>query len=48
MSGVFAVQYSKSHFATIGYDQTHEMNNKILKSKSGFGDLFNKLKTGWE
>ena len=29
-------------FSGVGYDQAHEMNNKRMKSKSGFGDLFNK------
>lgn len=47
LSGKFAMQYSNSNFATVGYDQAHEMNNKILKSKSGFGDLFNQENTGF-
>ena len=47
LSNVFVVQYWKSYFLNVGYDQAHEMNNKILKSKNGFGDLFNEKKTGF-
>ena len=41
LSGSFSVKYSDGQFSGVGYDQAHEMNNKRMKSKSGFGDLFN-------
>ena len=42
LSGLFSVKYSDGQFSGVGYDQAHEINNKRMKSKSGFGDLFNK------
>ena len=42
MDGHFAVQKSKGRFCKMAYDQCHEQNNKIIKSKSGYVDLLNK------
>ena len=44
-SGFFAVMKSNSQFCKKAFDQCHEQNNKIIKSKSGYVDLLNKEDT---
>lgn len=45
MAGSFTVMKSKSMFCKMAFDQCHEQNNKLIKSKSGIIDLLNREDT---
>lgn len=42
VSGFFVARKSDGFFNNIGFDHFHEANNKTVKSRSGYSDLFNK------
>lgn len=46
-AGFFTVMKSKTAFSKMAYDQCHEQNNKVMKSKSGIVDLLNKEDTAF-